>query len=93
MRKKYGLTRHEQALLNRARYYQNKAKYYKYKASEMHRKFSDSLQNRFYNSTTISEFEEWDLWTLDERGDCSGSEQEALFWRKVKEEEKDENER
>ena len=55
----------------------------------MHRKFSDSLQNRFYNSTTISEFEEWDLWTLNESGDCSGTEQEALFWRKVKEEEED----
>lgn len=53
------------------------------------RKFSNSLQNRFYNSTTISEFEEWDLWTLNESGDCSGSEQEALFWRKVKEEEQD----
>lgn len=56
---------------------------------EMHRKFADSLQNRFYNSTTISEFEEWDLWTLNESGDCSGSEQEALFWRKVREEEQD----
>lgn len=53
------------------------------------RKFADSLQNRFYNSTTISEFEEWDLWTLNESGDCSGTEQEALFWRKVKEEEED----
>lgn len=82
MRKKYGLTRHEQKLLSKAQYYQNKA-------SEMHRKFSDSLQNRFYNSTTISEFEEWDLWTLNESGDCSGTEQESLFWRKVKEEEED----
>lgn len=34
-------------------------------------------------------FEEWDLWTLNESGDCSGTEQEALFWRKVKEEEED----
>lgn len=82
MRKKYGLTQHEQNLLSKAQYYQNKA-------SEMHRKFADSLQNRFYNSTTISEFEEWDLWTLNESGDCSGSEQEALFWRKVREEEED----
>ena len=48
MRKKYGLTQHEQKLLSKAQYYQNKA-------SEMHRKFADSLQNRFYNSTTISE--------------------------------------
>lgn len=55
MRKKYGLTQHEQKLLSKAQYYQNKA-------AEMHRKFADSLQNRFYNSTTISEFEEWDLW-------------------------------
>ena len=60
-----------------------------WKDEELHRKFADSLQNRFYNSTTISEFEEWDLWTLNESGDCSGSEQEALFWRKVKEEEED----
>lgn len=80
--KKYGLTKREQALLNKALYYQ-------YKAEELHRKFADSLQNRFYNSTTISEFEEWDLWTLNESGDCSGSEQEALFWRKVREEEQD----
>lgn len=82
MRKKYGLTQHEQKLLSKAQYYQNKA-------AEMHRKFADSLQNRFYNSTTISEFEEWDLWTLNESGDCSGTEQEALFWRKVKKEEED----
>lgn len=60
-----------------------------WKDEELHRKFADSLQNRFYNSTTINEFEEWDLWTLNESGDCSGSEQEALFWRKVKEEEED----
>ncbi len=60
-----------------------------WKDEELHRKFADSLQNRFYNSTTISEFEEWDLWTLNESGDCSGSEQEALFWRKVREEEED----
>lgn len=31
MRKKYGLTQHEQKLLSKAQYYQNKA-------SEMHRK-------------------------------------------------------
>lgn len=60
-----------------------------WKDEELHRKFADSLQNRFYNSTTINEFEEWDLWTLNESGDCSGSEQEALFWRKVREEEED----
>lgn len=53
----------------------------------MHRKFTDSLQNRFYNSTTINEFEEWDLWTLNESGDCSGSEVEECFWRKVRDEE------
>lgn len=52
----------------------------------MHRKFADSLQNRFYNSITIGEFEEWDLWTLNESGDCSGTEQEAHFWRKVRDE-------
>lgn len=80
MTKKYGLTKHEKTLLNKAQYYANKA-------AEMHRKFSDSLQNRFYNSTTINEFEEWDLWTLNESGDCTGTEQEARFWRKVKEEE------
>lgn len=50
--------------------------------------FIKNEKDRFYNSTTISEFEEWDLWTLNESGDCSGSEQEVLFWRKVKEEEK-----
>ena len=80
MTMKYGLTKHEKTLLNKAQYYANKA-------AEMHRKFSDSLQNRFYNSTTINEFEEWDLWTLNEGGDCTGTEQEARFWRKVKEEE------
>ncbi|MBS4773089.1 MAG: hypothetical protein KHX55_02300 [Proteobacteria bacterium] len=83
MRKKYGLTRHERALLNKAHYYQ-------YKAEEMHRKFADSLQNRFYNSATISDFEEWDLWTLNESGDCSGTEQEERFWRKVRDEEEKE---
>lgn len=79
MTKKYRLTKHEQKLLDKAQYYQ-------YKAEEMHRKFSDSLQNRFYNSVTINEFEEWDLWTLSESGDSSGSEQEARFWRKVRDE-------
>lgn len=83
MPKKYGLTRHERALLDKARYYQ-------YKAEVTHRKFADSLQNRFYNSSTIDEFEEWDLWTLCESGDSSGGEKEELFWRKVRnEEEKD----
>lgn len=52
MTKKYGLTRHEQKLLD-------KAQYYYYKAGEFHRKFADSLENRFYNSVTIREFEEW----------------------------------
>ena len=80
MAKKYGLTKHEQALLHKAQYYQDKA-------DEMHRKFADSLQNRFYNSTTINEFEEWDLWTLNESGDCSGSEVEECFWRKARAEE------
>ena len=82
MTKKYGLTKHERKLLEKAQYYQ-------YKAEEMHRKFADSLQNRFYNSTTISEFEVWDLWTLNESGDCSGTEQEARFWRKVRDEEEE----
>lgn len=79
MSKKYGLTKHEQALLTKALKYQEKAE-------AVHRKFADSLQNRFYNSVTISEFEVWDLWTLNESGDSSGSEQEARFWRKVRDE-------
>lgn len=66
-----------------------KAQYYQYKAEEMHRKFADSLQNRFYNSITINDFEEWDLWTLNESGDSSGTEQEARFWRKVRDEEEE----
>lgn len=66
MRKKYGLTKQEQNLLDMAKYYQDKA-------NALHRRFADSLQNRFYNSITVSEFEEWDLWTLNESGDCSGS--------------------
>lgn len=82
MSKKYGLTRHEKALLGKARKYQLKAEFY-------HKIFADSLQNRFYNSETISEFEEWDLWTLCESGDSSGTEQEDRFWQKVKKEEQD----
>lgn len=82
MAKKYGLTKHEQKLLN-------KAQYYMFKAEETHKKFADRLQNRFYNSTTINEFEIWDLWTLSECGDCSVSEQEARFWRKVRDEEEE----
>lgn len=82
MTKKYGLTKHERKLLEKAQYYQ-------YKAEEMYRKFADSLQNRFYNSITINDFEEWDLWTLNESGDSSGTEQEARFWRKVRDEEEE----
>ncbi len=82
MAKKYGLTKHEQALLNKAQYYQ-------YKSEEMHRKFADSLQNRFYTSITINDFEECDLWTLNESGDSSGTQQEASFWRKVRDEEEE----
>lgn len=77
MTKKYGLTKHEQKLLDKAQYYQ-------YKANEFHRKFADSLENRFYNSITIREFEEWDLWTLSESGDSSGQDNEDRFWRKVR---------
>lgn len=80
MSKKYGLTKREQKLLD-------KAQYYMLKAQETHRKFADSLQNRFHNSITISEFEEWDLWTLSESGDSSGTEQEGKFWQKVRYEE------
>lgn len=79
MTKKYGLTRHEQKLLNKAQYYQ-------YKAGEFHRKFADSLENRFYNSVTITEFEEWDLWTLNESGDSTTDDNEERFWRKVRRE-------
>lgn len=82
MAKKYGLTKHEQTLLDKARNYQQKA-------NEYHRKFANSLQDRFYNSEIINEFEDWDLWTLCESGDSSGTEQEAYFWSKVKEEEQD----
>lgn len=51
MSKKYGLTKHEQDLLTKALKYQEKAE-------AIHRKFADSLENRFYNSQTISEFAE-----------------------------------
>lgn len=77
MTKKYGLTRHEQKLLDKAQYYQ-------YKADEFHRKFADSLENRFYNSVTIKEFEEWDLWTLNESGDSTTDNNMERFWRKVR---------
>lgn len=81
MTKKYGLTRHEEALLGKARYYQEKA-------ITIHRKFANSLQNRFYNSETINEFEDWDLWTLCESGDSSWNEEtEQRFWKKVRKEE------
>lgn len=82
MSKKYGLTKREQKLLD-------KAQYYMFKAQETHRKFADSLQNRFCNSATIADFECWDLWTLNESGDCTGTEQEERFWRKVRDEEQD----
>lgn len=80
MSKKYGLTKKERNLLGKARYYQDKA-------LQFHKKFADSLQNRFYNSTTINEFEEWDLYTLCESGDCTDF-YEDDFWEKVKKEEK-----
>lgn len=80
MSKKYSLTKHEQKLLEKAQYYQDKA-------SELHRKFAKSLEKRFKNSITIQEFEEWDLWMLNESGDCGGYEIEEKFWKKVKKEE------
>lgn len=70
--------------MNKARYYQDKAYYF-------HKKFANSLQDRFYNSITINEFEEWDLYTLCESGDCSGI-YEDDFWEKVKQEEEKRNE-
>ena len=81
MSKKYGLTKREQKLLDKARYHQ-------YKADEIHNKFANSLRNRFTKSTTIHEFEVWDLYTLCESGDSSEFDAE-IFWRKVKEEEED----
>lgn len=77
---KYSLTKKEEKLLQKARYYQDKSGYY-------HRKFADSLQNRFYNSKTIEEFEDWDLWTLCESGDSSEDQNELnRFWNEVKKE-------
>lgn len=83
MSKKYGLTKHEQALLTKALKYQEKAE-------AVHREFVDSLENRFYNSQTISEFEEYDLWTLNLSGDSSFDEEQVQkFWNIVKQECKD----
>lgn len=83
MSKKYGLTKHEQALLTKALKYQEKAEAF-------HREFADSLENRFYNSQAISEFEEYDLWTLNLSGDSSFDEEQVQkFWNIVKQECKD----
>lgn len=81
MSKKYGLTKREKSLLRKAIYYQSMS-------ADMHRKFANSLQNRFNNSETINEFEDWDLWKLCESGDSSGDEKrEQRFWDKVRQEE------
>lgn len=79
MTKKYGLTKREQKLLEKAQFYQEKA-------GEYHRKFAAALEARFPCSNTVRYFEEWDLWILNESGDSSGTEQEAHFWQKVRNE-------
>lgn len=77
---KFGLTKREERLYQKALYHQNKA-------DDYHKQFRESLFNRFPNSDTIRDFEEYDLWTLNPSGDLSFDEETLEdFWKLVKKE-------
>lgn len=75
---KYGLTKKEEKLYARALYYQNKSNKYLLE-------FRKSLKSRFPNSEVVDDFEAYDLWTLNQSGDCSFQDDVVEdFWREVK---------
>ena len=77
---KYKLTKKEEKLYGKALYYQGLAEKYLME-------FRNSLKNRFPDSETIDDFEEYDLWTLNPSGDCSFSESVVeSFWDEVRKE-------
>lgn len=76
---KFWLTKKEERLYARALYYQGKSE-------ELILKFTESLRNRFPNSEVISDFEAFDLWTLNPSDSTGDSSAVNCFWNEVREE-------
>ena len=76
---KFGLTKKEEKLYAKALYYQEKSEKFLLK-------FKESLCNRFPNSEIISDFEAFDLWTLNPSDSTFDSSAVEYFWNEVREE-------
>lgn len=76
---KFGLTKKEEKLYAKALYYQDKSEKFMLK-------FAESLRNRFPNSEVISDFEAFDLWTLNPSDSTGDSSAVKCFWNEVREE-------